>query len=74
VVFLALMIAFSIQNAEALDRIRFNRKTIACVFAGAVFVLFLLFYPVLSGVTISISYVETFLRWPFMREWVLVFY
>jgi len=74
VVFLALMIGYSIQNASVLDSIRLNRKTIACVFAGAVFLLFLLFYPVISGVTISISYVETFLRWPFMREWVLVFY
>jgi dolichyl-phosphate-mannose--protein O-mannosyl transferase len=66
VVFLVLMIAYSIKNI--------SRKASASVFAVITFVLFLMFYPVISGVPISIAYVEMFLRWPFMREWILAFY
>ena len=74
VLFLALMIAYSIKEAEIIERIRLSKKIIACAFAGITFALFLMFYPVISGVPISTSYVETFLRWPFMKEWVFVFY
>lgn len=38
-------------------------------YAAAVIGLFILFYPVLSGQTVSTHYVDTFLRW--MESWVL---
>lgn len=41
------------------------------VYAACAFALFCMFYPVLSGHTISTGYVDTFLRW--MKSWVLVY-
>lgn len=41
------------------------------LYAAAVVALFVLFYPVLSGHTVSIKYVDTFLRW--MKSWVLIY-
>lgn len=41
------------------------------LYAAAAIALFALFYPVLSGHTVSIKYVDTFLRW--MKSWVLIF-
>lgn len=43
---------------------------LAAGYAAAAFVLFLLFYPVISGQPVSGSYVSEFLRW--MDTWVLV--
>jgi len=74
VAFLALMIAYGVKTAGLFDKIRLNRRWTAAAFAGISFALFLLFYPVISGIPISADYVETWLRWPFMREWVLFVY
>lgn len=41
------------------------------VYAVAAIAMFAMFYPVLSGHTVSVSYVDTFLRW--MKNWVLVY-
>ncbi len=41
------------------------------LYAAAAIALFALFYPVLSGHTVSIKYVDTFLRW--MKSWVLIY-
>lgn len=41
------------------------------LYALAAIAMFAMFYPVLSGHTVSISYVDTFLRW--MKSWVLVY-
>ncbi|MCL1996949.1 MAG: phospholipid carrier-dependent glycosyltransferase [Defluviitaleaceae bacterium] len=71
-IFLVLMIAYTIKESKFFERAKIGRQTFACMFAGVTMLLFLLFYPVLTGIPISIEFVETFLRWPFMREWVLV--
>jgi len=72
VIFLTLMIAYGIKEADLFERLKINRQKFAYCFALVTIFLFLLFYPVLSGVPIHSSYVETFLRWPFMRDWVLI--
>ncbi|MCL2559696.1 MAG: phospholipid carrier-dependent glycosyltransferase [Turicibacter sp.] len=72
VVFLTLMIAYSIKEASLFDWLKINRQPFAAGFVVATVFLFLLFYPVLAGVPVHPSYVETFLRWPFMRGWVLI--
>lgn len=41
------------------------------IYAACAFGLFCMFYPVLSGHTVSVGYVDTFLRW--MKSWVLVY-
>ncbi|MCL2015865.1 MAG: phospholipid carrier-dependent glycosyltransferase [Defluviitaleaceae bacterium] len=66
--FLALMIGFAVrENSES------SRGRIAAwVFAGVAFGLFLLFYPVITGIPVGLEFVLRFLRWGFMREWVLV--
>ena len=74
VVFLTLMIAYSFKESRIFGKMKVSRHTLACVFAGSCLSLFLLFYPVLSGVPISVSYVERFLLWPFMRDWVFIIY
>ena len=66
------MIAYTIKETILFERLKINRKKVAYGFALATIFLFLLFYPVLSGVPIHSSYVETFLRWSFMRDWVLI--
>lgn len=65
VIFLVLMLTYAIKESGFKPRF-------ACFFAGGVFVLFLLFYPVLSGVPVSADYVRRFLLWPFMGDWVLI--
>ena len=72
VIFLTLMIAYTIKETSLFDRLEINRKQVAYGFALATIFLFLLFYPVLAGVPIRSNYVETFLRWSFMRDWVLI--
>ena len=72
VIFLTLMIAYMVKEATLFERLKVKRESFAYCFALVTIFLFLLFYPVLSGVPIHSSYVETFLRWPFMREWVLI--
>ena len=41
-----------------------------CVYSVAVIVLFVMFYPVLSGQPVSINYVNTWLRW--LDSWTLI--
>ena len=41
------------------------------IYTALAIVLFCMFYPVLSGQTVSTEYVDTFLRW--MKSWVLVY-
>ena len=72
VVFLVLMIGYTIKEAKIFDTLKTNRYLFACGFATAVFVLFGLFYPVITGVPISAQYVARFLLWPFMTDWVFV--
>ena len=72
IIFLTLMIAFTIKESSLFERFNLNRQNFAYCFALVAISLFLLFYPVLSGVPIHSSFVETFLRWPFMRDWVLI--
>ena len=72
VVFLVLMIAYAIREMKIFGRLKLDRHAVACTFATVAIALFLLFYPVLAGVPISTEYVERFLRWPFMREWILI--
>jgi len=45
-------------------------KKYVYIYTGAVVVVFFMFYPVLSGQTVSESYVKTWLRW--VESWVLV--
>jgi len=71
IIFLTLMIAYSIKEATLFERLKISRQQFATGFAVATIFLFLLFYPVLAGVPVDPNYVETFLRWPFMRGWVL---
>ena len=42
-----------------------------CVYCAAVVGLFLLFYPVLAGQTVTTEYVDKYLRW--MESWVLIY-
>lgn len=78
VLFLTLMLAYAIKQAPVFEKLRANRhanrRVAACCFAGLAFAMFLLFYPVISGVPVSADYVDNFLRWPFMRGWVLAIY
>jgi len=72
VIFLVLMIAYSLKEAQLFEKLKIDRQQFAYGFAVATVFLFLLFYPVLAGVPVHPQYVETFLRWPFMRDWVLI--
>ncbi|MCL1996955.1 MAG: phospholipid carrier-dependent glycosyltransferase [Defluviitaleaceae bacterium] len=74
VVFLSLMITYALKENRMFDKLKINRRVFGIGFAGIAFALFLLFYPVLSGVPISSSYVERFLLWPFMSDWVFIIY
>ncbi len=74
--FVVLMIGYSIYRLSQKEKI-FNivmtrKKWIkaAAVYTAAVVILFVMFYPVLSGQPVSKSYVNTFLRW--FNSWVLL--
>lgn len=69
VVFVVLMIVNSFYH---LSKYVSSKKfvTIVSVYAVLVFVLFIMFYPVLSGRAIELSYVVKYLRW--LPEWILV--
>ncbi len=69
VVFVVLMIGYGFLNLKAV----MNKKvyyTIIALYAASVFGLFLLFYPVLSGQPVELSYVKSFLRW--FKNWTFV--
>lgn len=67
--FVVLMIMYSALTVK--DMFSEKKYYIALgLYAAASLALFALFYPVLSGHTVSIQYVDTFLRW--MKSWVLI--
>jgi len=72
--FLALMVAYSLKNTTLFEHNIINqfvsRKGFAIWTAVSAFALFLLFYPVLSGMPVHINYVDTWLRW--LSSWVLM--
>jgi len=82
VAFLALMLAYALKEADVFSRLEFtlkdragicvSRKAFACTFAALCAGAFALFYPVLSGMPISLDFAQQFLIWPFMNEWILV--
>ncbi|MCL2015438.1 MAG: phospholipid carrier-dependent glycosyltransferase [Defluviitaleaceae bacterium] len=87
VIFLSLMIAYAIKENILLEKLgnlkkpaksakfvknHISNRTIACIFAIITMALFLLFYPVITGIPVTLEFVVTFLRWGFMREWLLV--
>ena len=63
--FVVLLIAFFFKDYVAPKS---NRLVLA--YGALVFLLFMLFYPVLSGTPVQLSFVETFLRW--FPAWILV--
>ncbi len=67
--FVALMIGYSFLQLKLHLRPKTYQRTIV-VYAVAVFILFLLFYPVLTGTTVNKDYVVDFLR--LVDGWVLV--
>ncbi|MBO4748727.1 MAG: phospholipid carrier-dependent glycosyltransferase [Lachnospiraceae bacterium] len=69
VVFLVLMIGYSFRNLKE----KVSKKTyliLVCTYCSLVFILFLMFYPVLSGQPVDVNYVTKFLKW--FKTWVLV--
>ena len=73
--FIALMLAYMFKSSRAFESsfaklIFTNRKNAALTFAAACFALFMLFYPVLTGIPISREFVNIYLRW--FETWILV--
>lgn len=69
VVFIVLMTGYSFRHLlEGASR----KKTLLCtsLYALAVFGLFLLFYPVISGQPVESAFVKTYLKW--FETWVLI--
>lgn len=67
VAFVTLMIGYSIKNiVEKYPKL----KKATFVYAGLVIILFMMFYPVLSGHAVSKDFVSQWLRW--FDSWVLV--
>lgn len=68
VAFVTLMIVYSLlQMKKELSARGF--LTLTVLYGGAAFLLFLLFYPVLSGQAVDSAYVDRWLRW--FHSWVL---
>ncbi len=67
--FVALMIGYCFQQLKKHLYPGIFKAGLVC-FATATFLLFLLFYPVLSGTTVTLEYVNTLLRW--LDSWVLI--
>ena len=61
--FVTLLIVWFFKN-----HVKSNRLSFA--YGGLVLVLFVLFYPVLSGMPVSVDFVHTFLRW--LPGWIFV--
>jgi len=49
-----------------------KRDWVCFAYAGVVCALFVLFFPVLSGMEVSVAFVEQFLRWPGFDRWFFV--
>jgi len=65
--FVILMVVYSIKKLVGKDK---NRKTIAYVYVAFAILLFVMFYPVLSGHDVSYDYVNTWLKW--FDKWALI--
>lgn len=70
--FVSLMIGYCFLKLKdkALEKKVLDKKSFYCllvIYGAAVFGLFQLFYPVISGETISFFYVEKYLKW--FKEW-----
>jgi len=73
--FIAIMITYMFKESNIFNKKFFiktlkNRKIAAASFAVAVFALFVLFYPVLTGIPINREFVSIYLRW--FPSWVLL--
>ncbi len=69
VVLMIMYAAFTVKDMGLLPEKKYYMALGA--YAVAAIALFALFYPVLSGQTVSIKYVDVFLRW--MKSWVLIY-
>lgn len=67
VAFLTLLFTYTFKNSKLGEK----RRNIIGIMV-AVFVLFVMFYPILSGMPINIKYVNDFLKLPFMKRWQLI--
>ncbi|MFA9463742.1 MAG: phospholipid carrier-dependent glycosyltransferase [Velocimicrobium sp.] len=68
VAFVVLMIGYGMKKLWEQDQVLWKRRFI--IYAGLTILLFAAFYPVLSGMPVSVSYVSNFLRW--FDSWVLI--
>ena len=68
--FITLMIGYSIKLLYDEAKHKNWVKTGAFVYVGLVIVLFIMFYPVLSGHSCSVWYAQHFLKW--FKSWVLL--
>lgn len=66
--FVVLMIGYTMKTMEVTNLKKARKYFIG--YAVATIVLFAMFYPVLSGMPVSVNYVKTFLRW--FDSWVLI--
>ncbi len=68
--FIVLMIGYSLLNIY--NGAKNKKAAMYCIFgyAALVIVMFIMFYPVLSGQPVSVDYVKTFLKW--FDTWVLI--
>ncbi len=67
--FVSLMIGYCFLQCKPHVRSGIFKVSLT-VYAAAAFILFLLFYPVLSGTAVTLEYVDCFLRW--FDSWVLI--
>ncbi|MCR5202863.1 MAG: glycosyltransferase family 39 protein [Lachnospiraceae bacterium] len=65
--FLAVMVAYSLNKIEDKNK---KLKYAVWAYVALAIVLFIMFYPVLTGTPVSVDYVKKFLKWS--DEWVLV--
>jgi len=73
--FLVIAIIYSIDSlCEKYPTLKFGKipvvKSAAFVYVGITVVLFIMFYPVLSGHPVSVQYVKDWLKW--FKSWVLI--
>ena len=70
--FLVLMVVYALKESRlfAVLKVFSSPKKLAVSFALATFALFVLFYPVLTGIPVSRDFVDIYLRW--LPTWVLL--
>ncbi len=67
VFFVVLMIAYMLMTLKTK-----RRNMIIGIYIALALLLFVLFYPVISGLPVSVSFVNMFLKWKMMTGWVLI--